>query len=160
MIDIDWHVCDRPIVGDFPNTIAIPNKDVWYLKIDIDMQGRATQMLVNHGPMTYQELLSSIYSFYRLPLLADELEIVPADTFGLKDALRFVVSRGVSAKFLDLLGIQQGPARMHLKKIIRVSENTYHARLEPMRKLSGVEKTLMNLALDQIVQCVAKATMK
>ena len=157
MLDIDWHVCDQPIVGDFPNTIAIPNKDVWYLNIDIDIQGKATQTLVNHGPMTYQEVLTSIYGFYRLPLLAEELETIPADALGLRDVLRFVVSKGVPARFIDLLGIVEGPARMHLKRIEKISENTYHARLEPMRKLSGLEVTLVNLALDRIVQCVAKA---
>lgn len=158
MLDIDWHVCHRPVISDIPDKIAIPNREVWYLKIDIDVHGRASRTLVNYGPTTYQDLLSSIYRFYRLPMLAEELEAVPLDTLGLKKAIRMLLKNGIPARFIDLLGVQEGPSRMHLKTIKRVNENTYHARLEPMRKLSIAELTVFNLALDQVIQRVSNIT--
>ena len=155
MLDVDWHVCDCPVISDIPDKIAISNREVWYLKIDIDVHGRASRTLVNYGPMTYQDLLSSIYRFYRLPMLAEELEAVPSDTLGLKKAIRMLIKNGIPARFIDLLGIQEGPSRMHLKTIKKVGENTYHARLEPMRKLSVAEMTVFNMALDQVIRRVS-----
>ena len=158
MLDIDWHVCDRPVISDIPDKIAVPNREVWYLKIDIDVHGRASHTLVNYGPTTFQDLLSSIYNFYRLPMLSEELEAVPLDNLGLKKAIRMPLKNGIPARFIDLLGIPEGPSRMHLKTIKRVNENTYHARLEPMRKLSIAELTVFNLAIDQVIQRVSNIT--
>lgn len=154
MLEVDWFVNSRPVVCDIPNDIAIPNKGVWYLQLDVDIHGRANQMLVHNGPMTFQKLLDSIFMFYRMPIFLEELYAIPADALGLKKALIGLVSRGASARFVDLLGVRDGPSRMCLKGIGKISSNCYRAIFEPMRPLSHAEVIVFNLVLDRIVQCV------
>ena len=43
-------------------------------------------MLVHNGPMTFQKLLDSIFTFYRMPIFLEELYAVPADALGLTKA--------------------------------------------------------------------------